>query len=879
MENNNKPKKLNRRERRALLKEQRKLINEINYDASVEDIGKTKRDIVDDKIQRAQDLTTNMVQTTRFTGFTEFIASEQNDERLFEIYRMMDNDSVISGALNLYADNATQVNPKTGHVLSIESKDKTFQAEVNEFLWDVVRLDTEARNIARNLAKYGKVLLDTRASNNGQDWSFMEVVNPEMIIPLTYGQDSIKYYAIKGDVQEDETDGVQLYKKAMGMGTDITSTYSIEQKDRYVPLFLDRKNLGTMEVITDTATFNGSEVSETLYMRGGKSILQGVIGTWQTLTTLEDSLFVSRLIKSSVYNLVTIDVGDADGKQTTQMVNSVKNAFRASETIDKQAERYSNRQSPIPINDNIYVPKKGEKGLVTVDHIGGDVGQIDLTDIDYQRNKLFAGLGIPKAYLGWEETTPGSMGDGPLVMLDERFTRGVQRIQEALKAGTRGIVDFYWANSGLSRDAENRPDYEIVAGKLSSGEENSNRETMVANLNLADQIIATAQTFPELINEEKLFKYVFETVVGIDVSQIDKSTEVKDIEVKMKDIRTGIIESDGRYRKLLRENIELKKQLTTESFRPTPHKVLKGLDINVKELVENNTVSDLIKDYDIFIELKGIEIPIADVIDRPNIRKLLGEATYKELKTKTAQKDPKRIEKSKKITGKYVGLDENNYVTFKVTAEDPAKNKAEGKPTSYETKVSLKDVIDFVKNRQNETDLGLVRHAMQGNVAVACTCPASMYWGQQYNGTQQGYSIVKNNIAPERNLPTQVICKHVAATLTWLPFWSNTIVTDLRAKGVFNNYAPEKIDKAQQEILLDELTALEELPQETEVEVKDVEQSKVDVEPQVEQEVEEEVIVKEPSEKQRALASKFSGNAKPIKKNTLKTTEEDNTDE
>ena len=53
---------------------------------------------------------------------------------------------------------------------------------------------------------------------------------------------------------------------------------------------------------------------------------------------------------------------------------------------------------------------------------------------------------------------------------------------------------------------------------------------------------------------KKLFKYVFETVIGIDVSQIDKSTEVKDIEVKMKDIRTGIIESDGRYRKLLREH-------------------------------------------------------------------------------------------------------------------------------------------------------------------------------------------------------------------------------------------------------------------------------------------------------------------------------------
>jgi hypothetical protein len=45
------------------------------------------------------------------------------EEKKIALYRQMENDAVISAALDLYADNATQVNPKTGHAIYVECKD------------------------------------------------------------------------------------------------------------------------------------------------------------------------------------------------------------------------------------------------------------------------------------------------------------------------------------------------------------------------------------------------------------------------------------------------------------------------------------------------------------------------------------------------------------------------------------------------------------------------------------------------------------------------------------------------------------------------------------------------------------------------------------
>ena len=72
---------------------------------------------------------------------------------------------------------------------------------------------------------------------------------------------------------------------------------------------------------------------------------------------------------------------------------------------------------------------------------------------------------------------------------------------------------------------------------------------------------------------------------------------------------------------------------------------------------------------------------------------------------------------------------------------------------------------------------------------------AAKYWGQQFHGTEDDYSLDKNEIPPRRNIPTQALCKHTILALTVMPFWQNTIVRDLRKKGLFDELSSKAVKK------------------------------------------------------------------------------------
>ena len=254
----------------------------------------------------------------------------------------------------------------------------------------------------------------------------------------------------------------------------------------------------------------------------------------------------------------------------------------------------------------------------------------------------------------------------------------------------------------------------------------------------------------------------------------------------------------------------------------------------IKDFLENQPITKVLEEYAVYlIDEKNQLISLHSALDDKYLRKSLTEATYKELKAKSKTEDPQRIKKSKKLIGKYLGLDENNYIVFQITAEDPAKNRSEGKPTSYETKIHLKALIEIIEARRTgQTDLSIVRDAIKDNIAVSCECPAYTYWGPAWRGTQEDYAIEPNNIAPTVRPPVQPICKHLITSLTIMPFWTNTIVRDLRRKGLLNSTSQSKKDKVktqdEKELVVDE------------------------VKEEVKNEVEEQVITKEDKIKSKA---------------------------
>lgn len=727
-----------------------------------------------------------------------------DESKLITLYRQMENDAIISAALDLYADSATQVNVKTGHVIAIESHDKTFEREINNFLWDSVKIDTEAWQFVRDVARDGKIFLDTQVDTT--DWSFVPVNDPSTIKALTLGQDKIKYFVVKPSIDSEQKQQGQ-FSFIQDKQAETLDDYIVEGKDRYIAGFNSRENKGTMTVsVEGKYDEDGNPKLEELTIRSGRSILANVVQTFQTLSALEDAMFLNRLTKSTQFKIVQIDVGEnTDNKQAKQMIDSVKNAFKSSETIDQSASRYQNRQSPIPVNDFIYVPTKGTKGAVKVDTVGGETVEGKTADIDYYRNKLFAGLGVLKAYLGFEETTPGGLGDSTLTKLDERYGKRVQRLQQVLSHIVKQMIEYYWRYSSTSslRTLENIPKYKIILGKVSTKEEEENRARLKDSIDIGNSIIAMAKDefFVKRINQDKLFTYIFEDIIGLDTSMFSADPNAEEIEVNVHELEAK------------KGNVGTRKIYESGSFINDVSDLLSN--INEAE------VRAIFDEYDVFLESNGSIIPfnVAMNLSRYN-RAMLLEATYKQLKSLSKTKDPERLAKSKKLTAKYTGIDSENNITFVVTAEDPEKNKAEGKPTSYVTKVSLKDLLSTIKatqeNDEKVTDKEIIFAAIQGDIDVSCECPAFKYWGSEYNGTKGDYSLTKNNIPPTRNIPTQVICKHTVLTLTVLPFWYNTIIRDLRNKGILpsSKDTKVKVNKKQNEIEADNIENLEDVNKE-----------------------------------------------------------------
>lgn len=703
-----------------------------------------KREIITEVV--GQEVSDNIIKglSTTSLSLVDSIDTLVSDERvLHNIYDQMDQDAVISAALDLFADNATIINQKTGHVASVEVEaDPDIQDELNDFLWRIFKVDTEGWEIVRSLVKNGKVIIDAMPENVGSSWAFVEVDNPSDAHALLSPNGEIKYIAITPEAKVDQSDIFGMLKQDKG------SEYMLYPSSQYITGFNSKDIKGTMTVRIESELFEDDYKEEELKIRSGKSILYPIINTWHTLTNMENALYVNRLTKSTQFKVVQVDVTGLNNEQATKLVNDVKNVFKNTETLDTSNNRYQNRRAPITVDDMVFIPKKGEQGTVSIDSVGGDLSKMPMEDIEYQRNKLFAGLGVLKAYLGFEETTPGGLGDSTLTKLDERFGRRVQRLQTVLKSILEQAIEFYWVHSYEHRTLNNLPKYTVILSKVSTKEDKDNRDILTTNIATANSLINIMKNdwFADKVDKDKAFKYIFENILNISTQAFDKTLAV--------------------------ENVDL---------------IING---TITEIANKKLLKDLINEYDVYIEDDKYNlIPLNEISSsRRAFKQILAEETYKTLRSQSISDDPKRLSKSKKIIIRYTGLDNDNNLTFTATAEDPELNRATGKPTSYSTKVSLKDLAKVIKdNKENvKSDKDIVNAALNGDIGVSCNCPASKYWGQQYMGTINDYSIDINTIAPTRNVPTQVVCKHTLATLSVLPFWWNTIVRDLRNKGLLN---------------------------------------------------------------------------------------------
>jgi hypothetical protein len=464
-------------------------------------------------------------------------------ESLFIENEEMSRDSVIGSAIETMADDACQRDETTGKSVTINSPDEDLKKFLEGFLENTIRIDERIWTWAYEIIKHGDLKLRRCEYNANGDINsvravyYEDVINPYLVSRIEYMGNILGFEDSEADLGN-----YSYYNKSGNVvgrnGGSMTGTSRFENEDAFIH-FLSSK-LARREKIS-LSVRRGEEVEQvSCYRVVGTSLVDNVRQIFRIMMMLDNMLVLSRIARSTQFNLVKIEVGEANPGKTQQILSDVRRRFEGNTSLRKDLG-FRTDPSPVPINSYLYIPTRDGKGDVTVDSVGDSVDISSIVDIDYFTDKEFAALKVPKQYLGFAESL-GSLGTNSLVKMDLRYARSVQRVQHILINGITALCKNYLQFRGRIEDMEK---FTVEMRPLPTSETASRIEEVSTNLQMVDSSSQFLEANADYIDKAKWLITMLNlididpTVVGTEkfkqiINDIDSGTydESKYKEVK-----------------------------------------------------------------------------------------------------------------------------------------------------------------------------------------------------------------------------------------------------------------------------------------------------------------------------------------------------------
>lgn len=173
---------------------------------------------------------------------------------------------------------------------------------------------------------------------------------------------------------------------------------------------------------------------------------------WRMLSLMEDMMLIYRLDRSVERRVFKIPVGNIDAKDVQAYVQEVANNFKRKPIVDPMTGQIDLRKSFMNVTEDFFIPTRDDNASSPIETLQGAQNLTAMDDIKYIQNKVLAGMRVPKSFLNFEDTT----GEGKnLSLLDVRFTRTVNRIQQALIMELNKIAVIHLYLNGFQDDLNN----------------------------------------------------------------------------------------------------------------------------------------------------------------------------------------------------------------------------------------------------------------------------------------------------------------------------------------------------------------------------------------------------------------------------------------
>ena len=350
--------------------------------------------------------------------------------QIYSDYDAMDTDAIISSALDIIADESTLKNDM-GEVLQIRSSDEDTQKILYNLFYDVLNIEFNLWSWIRQMCKYGDFFLKLEIAEKFGVYNVIPYTAYHIERQENY--DPKKPAEIRFAFSPDGYAGGSGYYGIGGQGTQ-----SSRKEDKNI--YFDNYEMAHFRLITDVN-----------YLPYGRSYLEPARKLYKQYILMEDAMLIHRIVRAPEKRIFYINVGSIPPNEVENFMQKTINTMKKTPFIDPQSGEYNMKYNQQNILEDFYIPVRGNDSATKIEPTKG-MDYTAIEDVVYLRDKLFAALKVPKAFMGYEKDLTGK---ATLAAEDIRFARTIDRIQRIILSELNKIALVHLYLVGLEDELNN----------------------------------------------------------------------------------------------------------------------------------------------------------------------------------------------------------------------------------------------------------------------------------------------------------------------------------------------------------------------------------------------------------------------------------------
>ena len=343
--------------------------------------------------------------------------------QLYSEYDVMDQDAIIASALDIIADESTLKNDM-GEVLQIRSSNEDIQKILYNLFYDVLNIEFNLWMWIRQMCKYGDFFLKLEIAEK------FGVYN---VIPYT----AYHIERVEGFNPENPAE-VKYRWNPDGFAGSSYGYYNVPNQGD------DNSKGGITYDNYEMAHFR--MVADVNYLPYGRSYIEPARRLFKQYSLMEDAMLIHRIARAPEKRVFYVNVGSIPPNEVEAFMQQTISNMKRAPMMDEKTGEYNLKYNMQNMLEDFYIPVRGNDSATKIDTTPG-LSYDGIQDVEYLRDKLFAALKIPKAFLGYDENIEGK---ATLAAEDIRFARTIDRIQRIILSELNKIALVHLYTQGYT---------------------------------------------------------------------------------------------------------------------------------------------------------------------------------------------------------------------------------------------------------------------------------------------------------------------------------------------------------------------------------------------------------------------------------------------